>query len=126
MVLKVLVDESTITFDSNGVMKLKLSSYPNQGLSFDASGNLIATPGSSSGTGIFNLSGNAIGPVDAAMDLPLEIVGMNSTVSRHKKYDGTSAFIHNNDGVVMTKFTNGALDEHCVAYFILNNNGGVV
>lgn len=123
MIFKVNVDETTITSDENGKIKLKLSTDPNQGLSFDASGNLIATPGASSGTGITNISGNAIGPVSATENTPLPIVGMNSSVSRHKKYEGQSAFISNNDGVVMTKLTDdpsNPLSPDCLAYAILH------
>lgn len=129
MIFKVLVDESTLTYDANGRIKLKLSTRANNGLSFDASGNLVATPGSSSGTGIYNVSGNAIGPSDLTnehINDPLTIVGMNSTVSRHKKYTGSSAFIHNNDGAVMSKMTaNGDIDPDCIAYYMIpHNNGG--
>jgi hypothetical protein len=124
MVIRVNVDERTITTDSNGKLKLKLSSDPNQGLSFDASGNLVATPGGSSGGGFSNISGNAIGPADATETTQLPIVGMNSTVSRHKKYTGDSAFIHNNDGVVMSKLSSGSLTNDCLAYYMINNNGG--
>lgn len=124
MILRVVVDEATITSD-NGVLKLKLSTDADQGLSFDSSGNLIATPGSSSGTGVYNISGNAIGPTSAQPTTPLNIVGMNSTVSRHQKYPGQSTFIRENDGVVMSKITGGAIDQHCIAYYMTTyNNGG--
>ena len=122
--LQVTVDSNTITFDEHGAMKLKLSADPNQGLSFDASGNLIATPGSSSGSGIFNLPGNGIGPSDNNdMSVTIDIVGMNSTVSRHKKYTGQSTFIHDNDGVVISKLSGGNIASDCVAYYMINPGG---
>jgi hypothetical protein len=121
MKFKVKVNEYSITEGSNGEIKLKLSADADNGLSFDSSGNLIATPGSS-GTGIFNLPGNGIGPKDS-MD-PMTTAGMNSTVSRHKKYTGNSAFIHNNDGVVMTKLTNGAIDTDCLAHWMIQTQTG--
>lgn len=121
--LKVNVDESSITSD-NGVLKLKLSSEPNQGLSFDSSGNLIATPGASSGTGIYNTSGNGIGPTNAGMSDPLNVVGMNTTVSRHQKYTGMDNFIQENDGPVMTKLSGNTIANDCIAYFMINAGGG--
>ncbi len=120
---KVIVDESSITSE-NDVLKLKLSNEPNQGLSFDSSGNLIATPGTSSGTGIYNTSGNAIGPTNAGMSDPLNVVGMNTTVSRHQKYTGMDSFIHDNDGPVMTKLTGNTIANDCIAYFMINAGGG--
>lgn len=125
MILQVTVDSNTITFDEHGAMKLKLSSAENQGLSFDSSGNLIATPGSSSGSGIFNIPGNCIGPADNNdMSTLLDIVGMNSTVSRHKKYEGQSEFIRANDGVVISKLSGNTIASDCVAYYMINAGGG--
>lgn len=125
MIFKVVVDENTITTDANGKLKLKLSAAANNGLSFDASGNLIATPGSSSGTGIFNIPGNGIGPVDGHDTDQLDTVGMNSTVTRHKKYDGGNTFIQDNDGPVMSKLNGTAIATDCIAYFMIpHNNGG--
>lgn len=125
MILQVTVDSKTITFDEHGAMKLKLSSAENQGLSFDSSGNLIATPGSSSGSGIFNIPGNCIGPADNNdMSITLDIVGMNSTVSRHKKYEGQSEFIRANDGVVISKLSGNTIASDCVAYYMINAGGG--
>lgn len=121
MRFKVNVDETTLTEDSNGKIKLKLSADADNGLSFDSSGNLIATPGSS-GSGIFNLPGNGFGTT-TSMD-PMTTAGLNSTVSRHKKYTGNSAFIHNNDGVVVTKLTNGNIDANCLAKYIIDQAGG--
>lgn len=121
MRFKVNVDEATLTEDSDGKIKLKLSADADNGLSFDSSGNLIATPGSS-GSGIFNLPGNGFGTT-TSMD-PMTTAGMNSTVSRHKKYTGNSAFIHNNDGVVVTKLTNGSIDANCLAKYIIDQAGG--
>lgn len=121
MRFKVNVDETTLTEDSNGKIKLKLSADADNGLSFDSSGNLIATPGSS-GSGIFNLPGNGFGTT-TSMD-PMTTAGLNSTVSRHKKYTGNSAFIHNNDGVVVTKLTNGSIDSNCLAKYIIDQAGG--
>lgn len=121
MRFKVNVDETTLTEDSNGKIKLKLSADADNGLSFDSSGNLIATPGSS-GSGIFNLPGNGFGTT-TSMD-PMTTAGLNSTVSRHKKYTGNSAFIHNNDGVVVTKLTNGSIDTNCLAKYIIDQAGG--
>lgn len=129
MIFKVKTDNYSVTTE-NGLLKLKLSSMPNNGLSFDASGNLIATPGTSSGTGIYNFPGNGIGPADIEehaagdIDVPLNIVGMNTTVSRHKKYTGNSAFVHNNDGVVMSKLDGTNIATDCVAYFMINHNNG--
>lgn len=124
MVLKVLVDNIVIVSD-NGVLKLKLSSAAEQGLSFDAEGNLIGTPGTASG-GVKNKPGNAIGPTTAAVTDTLDIVGMNSTVSRHMKYTGGSAFIRENDGPVMTKLVEGndglEFDSHCIAYHMIPHN----
>lgn len=121
MRFKVNVDETTLTEDSNGKIKLKLSADADNGLSFDSSGNLIATPGSS-GSGIFNLPGNGFGTT-TSMD-PMTTAGLNSTVSRHKKYTGNSAFIHNNDGVVVTKLTSGNIDANCLAKYIIDQAGG--
>lgn len=121
MRFKVNVDETTLTEDSDGKIKLKLSADADNGLSFDSSGNLIATPGSS-GSGIFNLPGNGFGTT-TSMD-PMTTAGLNSTVSRHKKYTGNSAFIHNNDGVVVTKLTNGSIDTNCLAKYIIDQAGG--
>jgi hypothetical protein len=123
MVFKVIVDNETIRSD-NGVLKLKLSGDADQGLSFDSSGNLIATPGSSSGTGIYNVSGNGIGPTTAAMDEGLQIVGANSTVSRHLKYTGSSSFVINNDGPVMTKLNGNSIATDCIAYAMIPHGGG--
>lgn len=123
MVFKVIVDNSTIISD-NGVLKLKLSGAADQGLSFDSSGNLIATPGSSSGTGIYNVSGNGIGPTAAVMDEELQIVGANPTVSRHVKYTGSSAFLMNNDGPVIIKLNGDSLATDCIAYAMIPHGGG--
>lgn len=128
MIFKVKVDSSTIITDENGKLKLKLSSDANNGLSFDASGNLIANPGSSSGTGIYNTPGNAIlGVVNQTTHKadPIITVGMNSTVSRHKKYTGVDNVIIENDGPVIVKMSGTTISSDCLVDFILHpRNGG--
>jgi hypothetical protein len=127
MVFKVVVDEMTLTTDANGKIKVKLSADANNGLSFDASGNLIAIPGSSSGTGIYNNPGNGIlGTVNSETHKAdtIEIVGMNSTVSRHKKYSGTDQVVVDNDGPVMSKLSDTTITSDCIAYFMIPHNGG--
>lgn len=127
MVFKVVVDNTSITSDANGKLKLKISADSDNGLSLDSSGNLIATPGSSSGTGIYNTPGNAIlGTVNPDTHKANQIitVGMNSTVSRHKKYTGQDNVIAENDGPVMTKIEGTSLSTDCIAYHMIHNGGG--
>lgn len=127
MVFKVKVDESSLTTDSNGKIKVKLSADADNGLSFDASGNLIAVPGSSSGTGIYNNPGNGIAGVvnsETHKADEITIVSMNSTVSRHKKYSGGDQSMINNDGPVLTKLSDTTITDDCIAWYMIPHNGG--
>ena len=127
MIFKVVVDESTLTTDSNGKIKVKLSADENNGLPFDASGNLIATPGSSSGTGIYNNPGNGIAGVVNSETHKMDnvtVIGMNSTVSRHKKYSGADQSMINNDGPVLSKLSNTTITNDCIAWYMIPHNGG--
>lgn len=124
--LKLFVDEQTIKINNNGKAELKLSADTDNGLSFDANGKLIATKSAGGGSSDGNTPGNAIGPLDVTSSQKLPILGFNSSVSRHKKYPGTDAWIRNNDGPVMTKMENGDLSQNCVAsYMILYAGGGM-
>lgn len=124
--LKLFVDEQTIKINNNGKAELKLSADADNGLSFDENGKLIATKSAGGGSSDGNTPGNAIGPIDATSSQKLPILGFNSSVSRHKKYPGTDAWIRNNDGPVMTKLENGDLSQNCVAsYMILYAGGGM-
>ena len=123
MTLKFKVDNKTLTTDENGKLKLKLSPDANQGLSFDENGNLVANPADGGVEGIYNTGGNAIGPTGVEADEELPIIGLNSTVSRHKKYTGDYIiFRYNNDGPVISAFTNGSISDQCIAYYMIHNN----
>ena len=120
-VMKVVVDNQTVMSD-NGVLKLKISAMANNGLSINGEGKLIATPGGGTPIpgSIYNTPGNAIAPADASASTELTIVGLSSNVSRHQKYTGDSQFVRDNEGVVMTKMSSGALTDDCVAYYMIH------
>lgn len=119
--MKVVVDNKTVVSD-NGVLKLKISAMANNGLSFDANGKLIATPGGGTPVpgSIYNTPGNAIAPADASPSTELTVVGLSSNVSRHQKYTGDSQFVRDNEGVVMTKLSGDTLTNDCVAYYMIH------
>jgi hypothetical protein len=45
---------------------------------------------------------------------------MNSTVSRHKSYNGSNMFIINNEGVKMSTVENGSIVDG-LAYYMINS-----
>ena len=120
MGLRVKVDNTTVKSEENGKISLKLSSEPNQALSFDENGKLIAVGSGLVPSSSINTPGNGIGkPTDTNTE-PLYTIGMNETVSRHQSYTGTNQNIKDNDGVVMSVITNGNITGG-LAYFIINS-----
>lgn len=120
------VDSKSLGFDSNDKLVVKIApktDHPYQGLSFNANGEIIATKGrdGSSGSGIRNYPGNGIGPPSQASNVPLPIIGMNSTVSRHKSYTGSNTFIKENDGVIMSTISNQSVVGG-LAYYIIQQS----
>lgn len=111
MGIKVNVDNKTIISDANNKIALNLApstSHPDQGLSIDGNGKLIATratPVEPSPTSTVNTPGNGVGSPSYTPSSALATVGLNSTVSRHQSYEGTDSFIKNNEGVIMSTIT---------------------
>lgn len=126
IVLKLNPDNKAIGFSGNKLC-IKISSKPNNGLSF-ITGILTATKapdGSGSSGGTMNTPGNGIGPISSTPSTTLDILGMNSSVSRHKKYTGGNTFIRENDGPVMTKLNNGSLVSNgSIASYMISYAGG--
>ena len=121
--LQINADLQTVEFDCNK-LGLKLSSKENNGLSF-VDGKLVATKaqdGSTGTGGIMNTPGNGLGPISSLPTDTIGVVGFNSSVSRHKKYDGNNSFIIENDGPVMTKnngdqmVANGSIAAYMISY----------
>lgn len=118
--LTVNIEESDLQYDANGGMTLRLSPDAGNGLRIQ-NGKLVGVKGPQGdpGTGSNqNNVGNAMGNGTSSMP----VVGMNSTVSRHKKCHDSSkskySFIHSNEGPVMSDY-NGYMSDHgSVAYFM--------
>lgn len=131
MQLRVNVDNQSIKYNSNNGLELKISPDENNGLSI-VDGKLIATKapdGSGGGGGTMNICGNAIGPEDAHESDTISIAGMNRSVARHVKCTDTTLtnyeYIHDNEGPVMVALDdNNDIDQNCVAYYMIHNNGG--
>lgn len=122
--IRINVDAKSLGFDSNNKLVVKIApkaNHPYQGLSFNGSGEIIATKGAdgSSGSGIRNYPGNGVGPPTQASNVSLPIIGMNSTVSRHKSYTGSNTFIKENDGVIMSTVSNQNITGG-LAYYIVH------
>lgn len=103
MRIKLNLDENTFIENNDGSISLKISTlddpYKN-GLSVSEEGNVIAekgADGSDGNPGIGNKTSNGIvGEEYKEID---GYLGCNKTVTRRKKYEGTSTFIKENEGV---------------------------
>lgn len=123
MKIKLNVDNNTIT-TNKGKVHVKLApieKYPNQGLSINENGELIATRGTTGEDGVTGMSnnpGNSIGVEEA--DEPMAVLGCNSTVSRYKPAEESSGrFCKTNDGVVVCKLNIDGNIIGGLAYYLL-------
>lgn len=120
--LTINIESSDLQYDANGGLTLKLSPDSGNGLQIQ-NGKLVGVKGPQGdpGTGSNqNNVGNAMGNGTGAMP----VVGMNNTVSRHKKCHDSSkskySFIHSNEGPVMSNYDGYMSDHGSVAYFMYN------
>lgn len=117
-------DNSTLwVTTTRGLEVLIDDTLPDNGLSINSNGEIIATkgePGKAGTSGSVNLPGNGIGDPSLKTTDPVHLIGLNSTVSRHKHYTGTDENIKRNDGVFVSSVdSNGNLVEGCLAHHII-------
>ena len=122
--LRLKTDDKTLWVTTERGLEVFIDdTLPDNGLSINSNGEIIATKGESGNpgsSGSVNLPGNGIGDPSLKTTDPVHLIGLNSTVSRHKHYTGTDTNIKTNDGVFVSSVdSSGNLVEGCLAHHII-------